>query len=68
MNIELLNKELDGLLKTNPDLISKQAEISYKLAMLDGKEARVSFVFEEMMDSFYDLKYKLDSLCKTLSK
>jgi predicted nuclease with TOPRIM domain len=68
MDIELLNKELDGLLKTNPDLISKQAEISYKLAMLNDKEARVSFVFEEMMDSFYDLKDKLDSLCKTLSK
>lgn len=67
-SIAELNQELDQLLKSNPELLSLQAKISFQLAMMDSAEARAAYVFEEMMDSFDLLSYKLNEAVIELHK
>ena len=66
--INELNSELDQLLKDNPELLSLQAKISFQLAMIDDPLARTMYVFEEMMDHFDLLSYKLNEAVIELYK
>ena len=68
MNITKLNQELDQLLKDNPELLSLQAKISFQLAMIDDPVARTMYIFEEMMDHFDLLSYKLNEAVIELYK
>lgn len=62
MNIELLNLELDQLLKKHPHLMELQLNISRNLARLDNSEDRMYYMSMELLDSFYSLKEELGNL------
>ena len=62
MNIELLNLELDQLLKKHPHLMELQLNISRNLARLDNSEDRMYYMSMELLDSFYSLREELGNL------
>jgi hypothetical protein len=62
MNIELLELELDQLLKDQPHLMDLQLRVSRGLARLDNPQDRMYYMSIELFDSFYDLKEHLDIL------
>jgi hypothetical protein len=68
MNIELLNLELDQLLKKHPHLMELQLNISRNLARLDNSEDRMYYMSMELLDSFYELKGKLNEATIMLVK
>lgn len=63
---EAANKELDELLKKHPELLELQAELSFKLACMDNKEARCYYIFTEMIDSLWELREQLEYLNERL--
>ena len=68
MNIFKLNMELDALLKSNPELMELQLEISKNLAKFDTPEGRMYYLSTELFDSFDLLREKLNDLEKKLKE
>lgn len=68
MNIELLELELDQLLKDQPHLMDLQFRISRGLARLDNSQDRMYYMSIELLDSFFELKDQLGVLDAELKR
>ena len=71
MNRALYNstyEELNTFLANNPHMLELQFEISKSLAGLDNDDARILYLFDEMLDKFEILKSNLKLLEELLNE
>lgn len=64
--IDMLENELEDLLRKHPHLWDLQFKISKDLARLDNQEDRVYYMSMELLDSFYELKKNIGYLHEKL--